>query len=457
MSTVLTPAKPPSYLTIFQDPKNGSANQPTQKGLCALLTAGRDVWNEWRAWNPVIPADFSDVDFGFLMKPNKAIGGIPIGGWEIDLAGINWGMTVKFCRAKFPFPTPSVLNQVRFNGSTFGMLQHGGHADFSQARFEGRACFDHTAFLTTSALFDHAVFVQQISFREAYIKDAYFRHATFCDGAFFRRTEFEVRADFTGAKFNGSLFTAYFSGVQFAQVTFTDAKINGPINFGTEIPAKIIMWDRTQNAFVEKQAGTQFCVFHKAPKFFNCTLHADIQFSGGDAQFPDIESEHASRAYRALRQAMSTHQATREEQMFFRLELRSERRATKDKWRKFAYWAYEFFSDYGFSIRRPLIRLWLWPVAIALAVYAVLAFTHTGLHGPLNWTKVWQCLEYTVIQSLPLPGLDSIVGAFRDNLFGTGSPWLLLLATFFLVAQKILCLFAFFFAGLALRNLFKIR
>jgi hypothetical protein len=73
-----------------------------------------------------------------------------------------------------------------------------------------------------------------------------------------------------------------------------------------------------ENRIFQKKTLFKDSVFYRAPKFHNAELHQDTDFRGAD--FRDISSEGAERAYRTLKLIMDKKRARLEEGMFFALE-----------------------------------------------------------------------------------------------------------------------------------------
>ena len=68
----------------------------------------------------------------------------------------------------------------------------------------------------------------------------------------------------------------------------------------------------------------------------------------------------------------------------------------------------------------------------------------------------YDLLQFTLLQALPLPGLDKWSDSLRQTLFpkeGWGSVWVIVAVTI----HKVISLLAVFLFGLALRNLFKMK
>ena len=175
---------------------------------------------------------------------------------------------------------------------------------------------------------------------------------------------------------------------------------------------------------------------------------------------------------------MAQQQATRQEQMFFRLEMRAEEASIKSlRWsRPLAMVQTTAIAEARAMVKAPavgLVFLVQTPVGLRLQRLAAsrlsliipLAFAgiaHGYLAGPCwlqtgfdsDRTSEWA--QYVLLNAVPLPGLSELQQDLRDALFvETGGVQLaaVLLETF----HKTCALIALFLTGLAVRNLFKMK
>ena len=116
------------------------------------------------------------------------------------------------------------------------------------------------------------------------------------------------------------------------------------------------------------QRATSFkgCAFRKAPRFHNCLLHQNTDFT--DAEFLDTASAGSAMAYRTLKLDMEEKRARQEQLRFYALEMKSRRHSEKRKFMKFISWMYGAMSDYGQRIFLPLA----WLVYLFAAIYPLL-------------------------------------------------------------------------------------
>ena len=234
---------------------------------------------------------------------------------QIPLGGFDFSVGADFSKSKFPW--------VDFRKSRFGF-----QSLFDNAIFQKRCDF-------SGSVFDFGVVFRNASFLSI---------ASFSDCRFDAFVDFSVDLDkastcsFSGLDFSGSIFLG--------DVDFTGRKFLGPTNFSN-------------------------VVFNRPPKFHHCEIHQDTTFAG--AKFPPATgSEDAVRAYRTLKLAFSKQQAIREEQHFFRLEM-AEEALRESGVKRFLFWMYRVFSDYGFSVTRPLI-FWMVGVCFLTIAYGLLSW-----------------------------------------------------------------------------------
>ena len=500
---------------VFRNPENGTPDNINRSGCLALARAsnytggklqGHIVWNAWRAIFPVVhiglsgtlysvvnTVDFSNWDF---CKP---------GFKSVNFSRMRFGERAEFSNTNFDNRTQfngcEFESTTRFVGSTFGDFctftealflgftnfqssQFGSMTNFSCVQFEGEVDF-FSAQLGNNASFLGAYFGGDSNFGGAQLGDsvnfsgAQFQKIANFSGCTWDRLKqpygdkFEERkqwsldrgispAVFLAISFAGCTFSSKvgFTGREFlSQTNFSLLKpsfqyrqllrnLEGSVMRGTE---NELLWQATN--FEDTPVKERSVRFATPPKFHSCKLHQDTTFESAEFPKPTGE-ESAARAYRTLKLAFSQQQAIREDQRFFKLEMAEETAGAK--WfqikapyigAKPLYLAYQWFSDFGFSVARPML---LWAAAVLGFAYIY------GGYSPLItcYTLAENCqvqtdwLQYSLAQSLPLPGLDKLPLIEKSaNTVATG--WLVL--------HKTISLAALFLAGLALRNLFKLK
>ncbi len=116
------------------------------------------------------------------------------------------------------------------------------------------------------------------------------------------------------------------------------------------------------------------CAFNCIPLFHNATLHVDTKFTNN--RYNNITHADAPEAYRTLKHYMHDNHAYHEENEFFALELKSNRKTKKQHWAvNLLDILYEWTSDYGQSVLRPLIGLVFVILGFSFLYYCLLNFT----------------------------------------------------------------------------------
>ncbi|MDE2115266.1 MAG: hypothetical protein KGJ29_10425, partial [Hyphomicrobiales bacterium] len=177
------------------------------------------------------------------------------------------------------------------------------------------------------------------------------------------------------------------------------------------------------------------------PDFRGASLHEATEFYGTKWPSPpeDIQSAQSQvSAYEHLRKEMDRLKRNNDEFMFLRKELRARRVLTQNLLVKFLDILYEFLSDYGSSIAKPMA--WMG----AILVLGTIIFCKAGLNFGTS-------LLFSLSNMFPfLPiGKDFID---KKELSHLSSP-----AEAFSIAQMVAGPILLFLLILAVRNMFKIR
>jgi uncharacterized protein YjbI with pentapeptide repeats len=455
----------PLYTEVFADPENGTPDQITQAGCLALARLGREAWNTWRSKYPSQldafwvsnAVDFSGVDFrkehmdfdSFIFGHGASFKNAQFG--QANFVGAEFGERANFIGAKLGY-CPSFYNARFGYGANFSGTQFIEGAIFTSVEFGDHVCFDGAQFgdgpnFTQSRFGNGASFVgAQFGYGTNFEFTEFGESVTFisCSWASltsqYRGCSDDLKAIKAWAGERG-LSPETFKSISFAGANFTDRvdfsgrTFEGHTSFGcinTYWPTK----------------------FGKAPLFHNCKLHQDTTFDG--AIFPEpssdpIENDIAARAYRTLKLAFSQHQAIREEQLFFRLEMAEEAAKLVSSKNKTAiknslfpltlgkskkilpfisyflshcariclFYSYKLFSNYGFSFGRPLVLL-LSALLVFLGIYTSLANLTPCLLTHADCQIRYDLIQFTLLQALPLPGLDKWSDSLRSDLFPDG-------------------------------------
>jgi hypothetical protein len=194
--------------------------------------------------------------------------------------------------------------------------------DFSATHLRNPFRFPKYVF-TRHANFDSASFTGYADFESAtFTRHANFESATFTGFTTFRSATFTRHANFESATFTG--ITDFQDGKFLAATDFTDAE------FTTA-----------------------------SPRFHNCDMHQDTEFTLETSNWPDATEKNAVReksAHTRLRQIMVELHKPDDTHFFHRMEMRA--KAHIGPWyEKWITRAYGVISDYGCSMMRPVFGL----------------------------------------------------------------------------------------------------
>lgn len=485
----------PLYAAVFADPEKGTPNKITQAGCLALARLGREAWNTWRSKYPSQgdafyvsnAVDFSGVDFrkehmhfdSFIFGHGANFKNTQFG--QANFVGAQFGERANFIGAKLGY-CPSFYDARFGYGANFSGAQSIEGAIFTSVKFGDHICFDGAQFGDSTN----------------------FNQARFGNGASFVGTQFGNSTNFEFTEFGESVtfiscswasLTSQYRGCSDeleAIKAWAGERGLSPETFKSISFAGANFTDRVDFSGRTFEGHTSFgCInaywptkFGKAPLFHNCKLHQDTTFDG--AEFPEpssdpLENDIAVRAYRTLKLAFSQHQAIREEQRFFRLEMAEEaaklvstrQQTSRKKQSSFLgllketikiishyirvclFFSYKWFSNYGFSFGRPMLLLFF-ALLVFLGVYTWLADLTPCLLTHADCQIRYDLIQFTLLQTLPLPGLDKWSDCLRSELFSEGG-WKSVAFTAALMFHKAISLLAVFLVGLALRNLFKMK
>lgn len=493
-----------TYETLLTGGDKGVPSAPLPNGLLVLAHAGSLVWNEWRAAFPT-ERDGGGIWMRAVKWQDPGSGqDIQFSNYgEIDFSGFIFGDGADFSNRQF-----STQWLAKFDGAIFG-----DEAQFDNAHFAGGASFRKAEFGRGAAFrgvtfskYPQTVGLPWVCFEEAQLRDeailvltfnwsvappsaevnfsrarfgantrillnpgppsgrlnfencrfgsnanlgesdfgsfTSFRSAQFGDGASFKKSVIRDMS-FDGAEFLGSVD---FQGDSFSRVDFRGTRFNSVADFS--------------NRKFTARARFGAARFRRAPLFHNADLHQDTEFD--EESFPERadQSGEASRAYRTLKLAMSKHQATREEQFFFRMEMREEQGelwragSLQKRMRAMLYRLYSVFSGYGASVAKPtffLVVTW----SIAAGVYGAIAQQSSFLEtGVIDWHETLRWITFSVANSVPLGGADEMSRELRGRLLESGkAAWLPLI----LITHKLITVLLAFLIGLGLRNMFKMK
>jgi hypothetical protein len=351
-------------------------------------------------------------------------------GQSANFRGAQWGSQANFKGSQWTGPTHFEGAKIGF-GCNFQGAQWGDQVDFHWTDWEGEADFSGK---TWEALRD--VYPDTAAHELA---RAWAQERGLSPDAF-------GWINFEGAKFGG-------------RVVFNSRRFLASTNFSLGPERQRVARDEVGLALFDKAGELRWekdpdqRQFLQVPQFYGCELYPHTSFIG--TKFPDATgSEESASAYRTLKLAFSKQLAIREEQNFFRMEMEEET-LREAGLKRHLFKAYKALGGYGFSFSKPL-SFWCISFFAFLALYGVLSWLGqcTLSQGPCIFSPEW--VTFSLLQSLPLPGLDKLSETARDAFWPVGALWDLALSIL-LVVHKTISLATFFLLGLAFRNLFKIR
>jgi len=228
--------------------------------------------------------------------------------------------------ASADFHSANFFDEADFGSTVF----IGGASDFTQAQFHNIADFKRTRF--TIARFNEAKFKDQASFMRATFEDyCRFNECSFLKYAGFGKTKFKSSADFSFSEFGYK--TNFTKSEFFESIDFSNTKFLGSTRFDS-------------------------CNFYnQPPKYFESELHEDTTWKDiSDWPVPQEpeDAEDFILAYERLKLQMDRQKRTHEEHRFLRLELKCRRIAAPNTVAGYLSNFYESFSEYGWSIWRPI-------------------------------------------------------------------------------------------------------
>jgi hypothetical protein len=348
------------------------------------------------------------------------------------MSGARWRFYASFDRARWGRDASFIACQwgvgASFNGAVWG-----GDASFQGAQWAGYVVFSHACFLGD-------VYFSAKAWSEIqWVYGAHFEDAqTWAEGWDAGPNQFP-EVIFQGVWFGGIASFAnrrFCKSTKFNRVQANTSKPIRVYNNGPEFDDDDALAQATK-----KQDGAVH--FLDAPLFHGCELHQDTSFDS--AKFPKAAgNDEAARAYRTLKLAFSKQQAIREEQRFFRLEM-DEEALRETGLKRWLFRAYRLFSDYGFSIGKPLVVLVV--CAIVLGPVHTDALQWCAPIGSTGKCDLWQpsVWAHGFWYGTPLGGIHP-TEAHTAALQMLG-----------IVLHKTISLAALFLVGLALRNLFKLK
>jgi uncharacterized protein YjbI with pentapeptide repeats len=498
-------------------PRMGQDGTPIydQEFFVALARCGKNAWNTWRRRNPDINVTFKGVNFNELENGNISFAGFEVGPVRVDFQGCKFGHNADFAGVMFG---GADLSDVQFgdyanlSGATFG-----SESDLSRATFGSCACFTGASFgdptdlsgvrFGDSADLTHTIFRGWICLRGAtFGVRARLNAAAFGDSADLSGAIFGGGANFSDATFIGQVDLSVESGnkYDFHHISFARARFGGSVNLS--------------GRFFVNRCDFTGAQFNQPPILDNCMGTNRIDFSGATIQFSgqlpkavktlgqfvekriwfargrgslskapgwttDSRVTLHLRWLRKIADETNNHDLERD---LYIEERKAERgivlaQYLREGWRAFfklKFWAhcswilimggYWLLSNYGRSFVRPVLALLL-SVFAFYRIYVGVLETPKAEYIPDFRNAV---RAYAIANAVPFVGSLTLEKEVKTTLLCGGRADLAvpsgnsvctpvpppsLVFQLITIGQSIFSAICIFFAGLALRNYFKLR
>lgn len=368
--------------------------------------------------------------------------------FTIDLTNFHFDDTFSFQGYEF-------YTDVLFCGSEFSRV-----ANFRKAVFHKKAYFIGTTF--NNCFFHDAKFYSDAIFSYSIFKaPAFFSYSKFLKGAIFQSCDFHLPARFDGSEFRelNFAYSEFFGDVDFS------GNLNQTLSFGNASFVGSIFRGRANFGNRKFNGKTDFgftwgcqTTFEKVPLFHNSELHQDTTFE--NAIFPREHSkdETDARAYNTLRLAMNKQQFILAEKRFILLQLDAERSISRLP-EKLLFSLYKIFSNYGYSVTRPIFWLLFSMFFFAIIYGLILSVGRCDLEKIvfgscyIDYSLLIKSIKYSFIQSLPPLGIEKLSNVFIKSFYSQLTTTLIIIT----VIQKVISLIGWFLLVLGIRNLYKLK
>ncbi|MCG3267813.1 pentapeptide repeat-containing protein [Yoonia sp. I 8.24] len=396
--------------------------------------------------HPTTAIDLTRVTFGCRIVLRRAIFT-----QEVFLSKSVFKYECNFSRTQFA-ESLNATELVMVSPADFSGVLFCQDADFSRAQFKQRVEFKRSNFERT-ADFNNAIFAGVANFYRAnFSREANFIDATFEGNADFNdievlpkldepRATFGFQTDFSGAYFGKQVgfrwrnFSSHGDGS--AKLSFAYAVFDGSVSFENASFSKLMpdltncLLPQSTNISVEAENWPILRPNWLTRLEIWLRLRKKIDYS---KQCPKEIKASSAR----LRHAMAKQMLPEEEHFFFRREMWAAARSGKILPR-IPILSFEFLSDYGYSISRPLgWLLCLWLIGI---------FVYAG-RTTMGW---WDAAAYSFAAMFKIFGFQRLY--FGEHYINALPVWIRV----FGATQTVLGFILLFFLGLGLRTRFRLR
>ncbi len=427
-----------------------SCQNLTEEERAKLREAGADV-PDAGAWEgkkeeieKLYKKRFSGMGFGKQELPE-----LPDAKNKIDMSKIAFSHTVVWEKAIF-------AQTAYFDSATFEQA-----ADFRSAKFERTAYFDSAKFERT-AYFSSATFEQAASFSSAtfeqaasfsfatFERTAYFSSATFERTVYFISATFEQAADFDSATFERT--------ADFSSATFSGFAYFKGTRFGTDAPLNEQYEISFSDAIFERPTSFRDAAFRQRyPMLDGTVFHDKTQFTAERAFWPtgtQPDPKQAKESCAVLRHVAAKQSLPEDEGFFFRREMKFAGQSGPWPARPL-YWLYGLVSDYGHSVWRPVVGLFLlWLICVPFYLGCNLSEMGCLIRQPAEpLLPTLEAMGFSGANIFKFLGFQRAYMMDALKAISIQAPHLQNLAA----AQTVLGYILLFFFGLGLRSRFRLR
>ena len=352
---------------------------------------------------------------------------------------------------KTRFSTKLCMNQFIFPRSAdFCLAKFESEAMLSGVLFEGDAFFGSATFAMSSK-FDSVCFRKSGSFRGChFLGECEFNAASFGGVAWFDSARFDKEARLTKIDFGNDVFfrKAMVKGnFRMCRSEFRSYSNFSETKFEREVDLSDAHFRHTTNF-----RGVEFV--RSFPELSGTILHPNTIFTAEDAYWPPTKGSIAKTSRDSvaiIRHTISKQGSPEDEHYFFRREM-GFRARIGGFWQRLPYALYQCLSDFGYSIRRPVISL-----SLLWFLFGALFFCFSVNSSPFQETDMQSLLvRLGAAFALSFANIFAFLGfhgRFAPDIFDGAGPVQVFLSAFQTVAGFILL----FFLGLGLRTRFRLR
>jgi uncharacterized protein YjbI with pentapeptide repeats len=369
----------------------------------------------------------------------------------------TFSASVFFKGAQFSPSASTTFERATFHKEAhFDPAMFPSYTSFAFAKFNDRAEFASAKF-PGYATFERVTFSRQTDFESAKFSHLNFEHATVDAIILFRSAKFSAEAEFNSAVFNSDArfdLAKFSSSAEFISATFygyasfhsTVFKSGASFHSATFFHQAILINAKFGGQTLFSKTLFKNCV----PDFHGASLHEGTEWH--DARWPwPPNGRYAAQDqvynYERLKQEMERLKKHDDELRFFGMELRARRGLTRPlsaDW--YLNFAYQASSNYGLSVWRPLV----WLFVLFAVGWAAFYFVHATNPGAT-------ALTIPHAAALSFGNIFPFVPSSHDFLSETPFSGWSRIEKVIAVGQTLLGTPLLFLFGLAVRNRFRMR